>query len=93
MPFPTWVDLPEGQSDKERASKRIRFLICRAAILTVPECTLRGLATHCEINESQLSAVIKRGAMPMVMAEKIERCLGRDVVRAVDLVYPLEIAE
>lgn len=91
MIFPKWCELPEGQSDQERAVKRLRFLLNRLAILTVPECTYYAFAQHCGISKSRLHRAMRAGACTADMAMQIERTLGREMVRAVDLMYPLEI--
>lgn len=91
MHFPRWCESPEGQTDQERSVKRLRFLLNRAAILTVPECTYTAFAEHCGINKSNLHRWMKVGALPAPMATTIERSVGSEVVRAVDLMFPLEI--
>lgn len=88
MTFPAWVEHIDLQT---RASNRLRFLINRAAILTVPGCTISGFADYCGVNRSQVQRAISAGAFPALLATSIEKKVGRGVLCHEHLMNPLEI--
>ena len=88
MRFPAWTEVPDP---RERASKRLHFLITAAAAQVVPKGTLADFATHCGIDRTSMHYHIRRGAFSGAMAVAIERAVGANVLRAVDLTNPLDI--
>lgn len=91
MIFPDWVEFPLDQQPMERAKKRLRFMLNRAAILTVPECTIRALAKHCHVDRTMMHQAIAAGRCGPKLATMLETALGRDVLCHEHLLRPLEI--
>lgn len=90
MHFPPWVDEP-GLSDEKRASNRLRYLVGKVANEVTKEGTFGAFAQHCGIDRGVMHMWIRRGHFSAQMALAIERAVGADVLRAVDLTDPLSI--
>lgn len=88
--FPPWVDAP-GLSDQARAANRLRYLIGRTAVEVTKDGTFGAFADFCGIDRGTLHVWIRRGSVSAPMALAIERAVGADVLRAVDLTDPLSI--
>lgn len=91
MLFPDWVDNPPSQSDNARATKRLRFLIRRAAVLVSPECNVRGMCDRFGLSHNHVQKCMSTGAFPASLAVQIEKALGREVICHEHLLAPLEI--
>lgn len=91
--FPKWVTMPRKQSDDDLQRKKLRYLLSRAAIEATEEGTFKALAELAGIDRSQFSIYLGQGAFNVAMAKAVEGVVGRAVVRAEWLVFPLAVAE
>jgi hypothetical protein len=93
MPFPSWVSEPADQTPQELASKRLQYLISKAALATVPGGTISAFADFCLVDRTTIYNYISAGSFSARTATKIERAVGRSILSHEALMYPLEIAE
>lgn len=92
--FPPWVEGPKANNDDGTLeSRRVRYLVLKAAISSTPNGSIAALADACKIDRSQVHASIREGKLSPTMASKIEKVCGRNVVRREWLMFPLEIHE
>lgn len=89
--FPAWVN--EATEDDDRASRRLRYMVMRAAIESTPKANIAALADLCFIDRTEIHVAMRNGQFSTKMAAKIEKACGRDVVRREWLVFPLQITE
>jgi len=89
--FPEWVETPARQSKGALATKRLRYLIQKAALDHTTTCTQRELAILCDCERSTISTYIRRGWFSKDMSATIEAKLGRDYIRAEWLTNPVAI--
>jgi hypothetical protein len=90
--FPAWVDTPKRQSKQDRASKRLQFLLCNAALQTVPGGSIAEFARKAQVERSSLHTFVRNGSFSAKTAVKIEKFVGRDTLPYEFLMSPLEIA-
>lgn len=90
MKFPEWIDDPK-QTDQERASKRLRYLLRRVALDIDGEGQLMTICRAAQIDHSSLACAIKRGYLTQAMATMIEYAIGKSVIPHEWLMKPLEI--
>lgn len=91
MRFPDWVDDP-AQTDEQRASARLSYMMVTIATERTGRGTLRSFAKLVEIDHSTLSYSLKRGSCSPAVATQIEDRLGREVAPNENFRKPLEIA-
>jgi hypothetical protein len=90
--FPSWVDNPARQSKAAKASKRLNYLLYRAALQVVPSGNITAFAKFIGVERSTLHTFVQDGSFSPRMAIAIEEAVGRDHTPHEYLRNPLEIA-
>jgi hypothetical protein len=91
--FPEWVTTPKGQSEEKLASKRLKYIICRAALEKLGAGNITAFGRAINLESTTLHLYVKLGAVSKVAAERAEKAFGRKLIRAKWLTNPLEIEE
>lgn len=91
LQFPEWVDAPKRQSKAALASKRLQYILCRAALVTVPSGNIAQFALRVGVDRSSLHNFVRKGAFSAKTAIAIEECVGREHTPHEYLRNPLSI--
>lgn len=90
MVFPKWVS--KARSKKAQATARLRYIIYRLAIEHGDSASIRAMCDATGVcKHSVVSLYVSQGAFSRHMAERFEAHFGSDVVKADQLVSPLDI--
>jgi len=90
--FPRWVETPKRQSKESLATKRLQYLLCRAALATVPGGSITEFAAKAGVERSSLHTFVRKGEFSAKTAVAIEEFVGRDHTPHEFLRNPLGIA-
>jgi hypothetical protein len=94
MKFADWVHAPvKGKRLNEAtvASNRLKYIITHAALQIGCPATVSGFAERAQVPRTHLYHYIRRGTFPQKTAEAIERVIGRSLICAEHLVFPMNI--
>ena len=89
MKFPAWVNQPPKQTTKERAKKRLTYIMRNAALQIDGRPSYRSLANALGIAHGTICNYVDRGHFSIPMAKAIEKLVGREVAPFELLVDPL----
>lgn len=87
--FPRWVTAPG--TDEEKAQRRVRYVVLRAALEITEGASVAALADHCGLSRTHIHQAMREGRFAPKLAAEIEKVCGRKVLRREWLVYPLDI--
>jgi len=97
--FPAWVTGPRKKralTDADRAalaSRRLRFLVMRAAVEKTEAGSIASLSDFCGVTRTDVHAAIRTGHFSTRLASKIESACGRELIRRDWLVFPCDIED
>lgn len=89
--FPTWVGGPKSKDKAALASRRLRYLLQRAANELVEEGSIASLSKAISVPRETIYYSVRTGGFSATVAEQIERSVGVDLLPRTWLMYPLEI--
>lgn len=89
--FPAWVDTPKRQSKQQLASKRLKFLLCNAALQHTGRGNIAAFAETIGLEMTTVHLYVKKGALSRPAAETAEEIFGRKLIRAEWLTDPLSM--
>lgn len=97
--FPAWVSGPRKKraitvaGQAAIASRRLRYLIMRAAVETTEAGSIASLSDFCMVARTDVHAAIRAGHFSTKLATRIETACGRDIIRRDWLVFPCDIED
>lgn len=89
--FPTWVKQTPKSDKQTLASRRLRYLVMRAAVEKTESGSISSFADLCSIERTQIHLAFRTGHFSAKMALVIEKAAGRDLLRKEWLIFPLDI--
>lgn len=89
--FPDWVGMPKRQSKQQLATKRLRYLLCNAALHRNGRANIASFAHTIGMETTTIHFYVKKGGLSQAAADKAESIFGSELIRAEWLTDPLSI--
>jgi len=89
--FPKWVVGKRSDTDAARATRRLRYLVMRAAIEHTDGCTITAFADFVGLDRGVVHWSMRTGSFSVPAAVQIQEKCGEALMPKSWLIFPLEI--